>query len=186
MKPLALAVVDVKNEVVLDDVIAGGEAELMGGLIDGLTGAFEFDVGADGGFIEVDDEVLGPLEAGGETVSCAELFITEPAAESEAFKDFLEHGSVGEDGFELLADFVTAVGGSGGGADGEFLGRALKGEEKTGRGFSGGALLPCRSWGFRAYAEELTVLGEPAVGSVEDEVVLMDAREAGLAPSLAS
>ena len=148
LEGLALAVVEVEEEVVFEDVVAGGEAKFAGGLIDGVAGAFEFDEGADGGFIVIDEEILGPLEAGGEAIGGAVFFVTEPAAEAEAFEDSLESVGVGEDGFEFFADFVAAVGRRSGGADGEFFGRGFEGEEKAGNvsfggGLFGGGLLPC-------------------------------------------
>ena len=99
LEAAALAVVEVENEVVFQDVIGRGEAEFAGGLIDGGAGAFEFDEGADGGFVVVDDKIPGPFQAGRETVGGAVLFVAEPAAQAEAFEDFLEGVGVGEDGF---------------------------------------------------------------------------------------
>jgi len=75
----ALTVVEIEDQVVFQDVVGGGEAEFARGLIDGGTGAFEFDESADGGFVEVDEEPLGPFEAGGKAVGSAVLFIAEPA-----------------------------------------------------------------------------------------------------------
>jgi len=174
---LALAVVDVEEEVVFKDVVAGGEVEEMGGLVDGVGWTFEFDEGADGGFVEVDEEILSPFEAGGKTERGAELFVAEPAAETETFEDSLEGGGVGEDGLEFLTDFVTAIGRGSGGADGELFGRGFECEDDVGGRFFGGGLLPC--WSFRADAEKLAVLGEAAVGSVEEQVVLVDSRRDG-------
>ena len=135
LEVLALAVVEVEDEVVLEDIVGGGKAEFAGGLVDGVAGAFELDEGADRSFVEVDEKVFGPFEAGGEAVGGAVLFVAEPAAEAKTFKDSLEGGAVSEDGFEFLADLVATVGGRSGRADGEFLGRALEGEEDPGRGF---------------------------------------------------
>jgi hypothetical protein len=180
LEALTLAVVEVEDEVVLEDVVVGGKAKFTGGLVDGVAGAFKFDESANGGFVEVDEEIFGPLEAGGKTEGGAVLFIAEPAAQAEAFKDFLEGGGLGDDHFNFFADLVAAVGRRSGGTDGELFGRAFEGEENAGGGFFGGELLPCRGEGFSADAEELAVLGETTFGSVEDEVVLVDARGDGV------
>lgn len=176
---LALAVVEIEEQIVFEDVVVGREAEFAGGLVDGVAGAFELDESADGGFVEVDEEVAGPTEAGGQAIGATVLFVTEPATEAEAFKDSLEGGRVGEDHLDFLADLVAPVVGRGGGTNGELLGWAFEGEEGTGRGFSGGGFFPFRGGGFGADAEELAMLGEPTVGSIEDDVVLMDARGGG-------
>lgn len=184
LEVLALAVVEIEEEIVFQDVVAWGETEFAGGLIDGVAGAFEFDESTDGGFVEIDEEAAGPTEAGGETVRGAVLFVAEPATQAEAFKDFLEGGGLREDHFDFLADLVAAIEGRGCGADGELLGRAFEGEEGARRGFSGGGLLPFWGGRFGADAEELAVLGEPAVGGIEDDVVLVDARRDGFGANL--
>ena len=169
-----LAVVQVKDKVVFENVIVRGEAEFAGGLIDGVGRAFELDEGADGSFVEIDQEALGPGEVRRETIRGAIFLVAEPALEAEALEDSLEGGGIGEDDFDFFADFVAAVVGSAGGADGEFFGWGFEGEDGAKGGFSP-RLLPCRGRGFGANAEELTVLGEAAVGSVEDDVVFVDA-----------
>ena len=179
LEVLALAVVEIKEEIIFEDVVVGGEAEFAGGLINGVAGAFQLDESADGGFIEVNEEVAGPAEAGGQTIGGAVLFVAEPATEAEAFKNPLEGGGVGEDHFDFLANLVAAIEARGGGADGELLGRAFEGEKGAGRGLSGGGLLPCRGRSFGTDAEELAVLGEPAVRGIEDDVVFVDARGGG-------
>jgi hypothetical protein len=192
LEALTLAVFEVEDEVVFEDVVARGKAKFTGSLVNGVAGAFQFNESANGGLVEVDEEIFGPLEAGGETEGGAELFVAEPAAQAKALKDFLEGGSLGDDHFNLFADLVAAVGRSGGGTGGELFGRALEGEENAGGGSFGGEVLPfclcgrgaCDAnreigvpgGGFRADAEELAVLGETTVGSVKDEVVLVDAR----------
>ena len=194
LEALAFAVVEVEDEIVFGDEVAGVEAEEDGGLVDGGVRAFEFDVGADGGFVVVDEEIGSPFVFGGEFVGRAEFFVAEPAAETESFKDFLEHGGVVEDGFEFFAHFVAAVvRRDSGGADGELLGGRFKGEEMALRG----GLLPFRfctktranreigvpgfrcGGGFGADAEKLAMLRKAAVGSVEEKVVFVDARRDG-------
>jgi hypothetical protein len=173
---LAFAVVEIEKEIVFEDVVVWREAEFAGSLVDRVAGTFELDERADGGFVEVDEEIAGPVEAGGQTVRSAVFFVAEPAAEAETFEDSLEGGGVGEDHFDFLADFVAAIGRRSGGSDGEFLGRALEGEQDAGREFSRGGFFPSRGGCFGADAEELAVLGESAVRGVKDDVVLVDAR----------
>lgn len=177
---MALAVVEVEHEVVFEDVVVRRKAEGAGRLVDGWAGTFKFDEGADGGFVEIDDQVLGPFEAGGEAIGGAEFFVPEPSFKAEAFEDSLEGSGVGEEDFDLLADFVAMVGVRSGGADGELLGRRFESKERAGGRLFGGELLPFRRGGFGADAEELTMLGEATVGGVEDEVVLVDTRGGGL------
>jgi hypothetical protein len=185
---LALAVVEVEDEVVFGDEVAGVEAEETGGLVDGVVGAFELDESADGSFVVVDEEILGPFVAGGKFVGGSEFFVLEPAAETEPFEDFFEGVGVGEDGFEFFADFVAAIGWWGSGWDyGELFGRRFECEEVTGGGVPRGSLLPfCGSGGrFGADAEELAVLGEAAIGSVEEQVEFVYARGDGLGTEFA-
>jgi hypothetical protein len=59
--------------------------------------------------------------AGGKFVGGAEFFVTEPAAEAEAFKDFLESRGVRQNELDFFADFVVAFSGSGGRTDGELV-----------------------------------------------------------------
>jgi hypothetical protein len=125
---LALAVVEIEKEIVFEDVVVWREAEFAGSLIDRGAGTFELDERADGGFVEVDEEIVGPAETGRQTVGSAVFFVTEPPAEAETLEDSLEGGGVGEDHFDFLTDFVAAVGRRSGGADGQFLGRAFEGE----------------------------------------------------------
>lgn len=79
---LAFAVVEVKDQVVFSDEVARMEAQKAGGLIDGVGGTFEFDVYTDGGFVVIDEEILGPFVFGGEFVGRAEFFVAEPTAEA--------------------------------------------------------------------------------------------------------
>ena len=137
LEVLALAVIEVEDKIVLEDIVAVREAEFAGGLVDGGAGAFELSEGADGGFVEIDDDVFGPFQAGRKTVRGAEFFVAEPAFEAQTFEDFLERSRIGEDDFDLLADFVAALGGSDG-ADGELLGRGFEGEDGAGGGVFGG------------------------------------------------
>lgn len=126
---MALAVIEVENQVVLGDEVARLEAKEASGLVDGLVRTFEFDEGTDGSFVEIDEEILGPFMAGGKLVGSAKFFVAEPAAEAQTFKDFLEGFRVGEDRLEFFPDFVAAVGGQGGRADGESFGRGFEGEQ---------------------------------------------------------
>ena len=184
---LALAVVEVEDEVVFGDEVAGVEAEETGGLVDGVVWAFELDESADGSFVVVDEEILGPFVAGGKFVGGSEFFVLEPAAETEPFEDFFEGVGVGEDGFEFFADFVAAIGWGSGWDYGELFGRRFECEEVTGGGVPRGSLLPfCGSGGrFGADAEELAVLGEAAIGSVEEQVEFVYARGDGLGTEFA-
>src|SRR5215469_400949 len=187
---LPFAVVEVEHQVVFQDVVAGGEAECAGSLIDGGAGTLQFHEVADGGFVEVDDQALGPGEASGEAVRSTEFLVAEPSFEPEAFEDALQGGRVGERQFDLLADLVATVGGgSGGGADGELVRRGFEGEEGTRPGFLGLVIAEGRPFegargarrrGCGADAKELAVFGKAAVGGVEDEVVFVNARRGGL------
>ena len=162
---LTLAVVEVENQVVLGDEVARVKTEEAGGLIDGVMGTFEFNEGADGGFIEVDEQAFSPFVAGWEGVGSAELFIPKPAAQAQSFKDSLHRGGIIKGGLEFFADLVPAVGPRGGRADGELLGRGFESEEvASGRSFQRG-LPPFCLWGgftrgdFGANAEKLAVFG---------------------------
>jgi len=177
LEGLALAFVEIEEEVGFEDVVAGGELEEMSGLVDGAGRSLKFDEGADGGFVVVDEEILSPFETGGKTEGSAKFLVSEPAAEAEAFEDFLEGGGFGEDGLEFFADLMAAVGRRSGGADGELFGRGFESKEEAGGSVFGGGLLPCR--GFCADAEELAVLGKAAVRRVKEEVVLVDTRRDG-------
>lgn len=175
---LALAVVEVEDQVVFGDEVARVEAEETGGLVDGVVWAFELDESADGSFVEVDEEILGPFVAGGKFVGGAEFLVLEPAAETETFEDFFEGVGVGEDGLEFFADFVAAIGWGDGWDYGELFGRRFECEKVADGGVLGGRLLPFYGRGgrFGADAEELAVLGEAAVGSVEEQVEFVYAR----------
>ena len=138
LEVLALAVVEVEDEVVFQDIVAGRKAEFAGGLVNGGARAFELGEGTDGGFVEIDDEVFGPFQAGGETVGGTEFFVAEPAFEAQTFEDFLKRSGIGEDDFDLLADFVAVFGVGSDRADGELLGRGFEGKEGAGGGVFGG------------------------------------------------
>ena len=185
LEALALAIVDIEDEVVLEDIIARGVAKIFGGAVDGVGGTFELDVGTDGSLVEVDDEIPGPFLAGRKLIGSAVFFVSEPTFEAESFEDLLEGGGVGQDHLGFFADFVATAGVVREFTDGELLGRGFEGEDHAGSGFAGGPLLfsgGCR--GFGADAKELTVLGEAAVGCVEDHVVLVDAGGGRLGPEL--
>lgn len=126
---MALAVVEVEDQVVFGDEVARVEAEETGGLVDGVVWAFELDESADGSFVEVDEEILGPFVAGGKFVGGAEFLVLEPAAETETFEDFFEGVGVGEDGLEFFADFVAAIGWGDGWDYGELFGRRFECEK---------------------------------------------------------
>jgi len=182
----AAAVVEIEDKVVFEDVVGAVIAELVCGLINGGAGALEFDKGTDGCFVEVDEKVLGPFEAGRETVRRAELFVPEPAFEAESLEDFLEGVGIGEDKFDFFADLVTPVRRRGGGTDGQLVRGAFEGEESAdgglfGAGVSRGGL---RGERFGADAEELAVLGEAAVGGVEDKVEFVSPGREGLGTEL--
>ena len=51
LETLAFAVVEVEDEVVFGDEVAGVEAKEAGSLVDGLVGTLEFDEGTDGGLV---------------------------------------------------------------------------------------------------------------------------------------
>jgi hypothetical protein len=186
-KALAFAVVKIEDEVVFGDEIAGVEAEEMGGLVDGVMRAFEFDVGADGGFVVVDKQILSPFVTSGEFVGRAELFVSEPAAETETFENFLEGKGLGENCFEFLSNLVAVIARKGGRADGELFGRRFEGEEMTRWGFFGGGLFPfCFSGCGRlgADSKELAMLGQTTVGGIKEKILLVDAGSHGLGTEL--
>ncbi len=76
------AIVEIEDEIVFEDEILGGVTEFPRGAVDGVARAFEFDEGANGGFIEFNEKILGPGVARGEFVRGAEFFVAEPAAEA--------------------------------------------------------------------------------------------------------
>ena len=162
---LALAVVEVKNQIVFGDEVTGVKTEEAGSLIDGVMGTFEFNKGADGGFVEVDKQAFCPFEAGREGVGSAELLIPEPATQAESFKDPLDRGSVMEGSFKFFADLVPAVGRRGGWTDGKLLGRGFESEDVAAcRSLQRGLLPFCFCAGltrgdFGANAEKLAVFG---------------------------
>lgn len=51
-----MAVVEIEGGVIAKDVVGGREAELASSEIDGFGRAFEFGEGADGSFIEFDEQ----------------------------------------------------------------------------------------------------------------------------------
>jgi hypothetical protein len=182
----AAAVLEIEDKVVFEDVVGAVVAEFMCGLINGGARALEFDKGADRGFVEVDEKVLGPFEAGGETKRRTELFVAEPAFEAEPLEDFLEGVGIGEDKFDFFADLMTAVRRRGGGADSELVRGAFESEEGADGGLfrAGVARGGLRSERFGADAEELAVLSEAAVGGVEDEVEFVSPGRDRLGPEL--
>ena len=109
LEALSFAIVDIEDEIIFEDVVVVGVAEGLGRAIDSVGRTFEFDEGADGGFVEVDDQVLSPFVAGGESKGGAVLFVAEPAFEAKPFKDFLERGGIGKNDFDFFADLVAAV-----------------------------------------------------------------------------
>jgi hypothetical protein len=179
---LALAVVEVEDQVVFGDEVTGVEAEKPGCLVDGVVRAFELDEGTDGGFVVIDEQVFSPFVAGRKFVGGAEFFVAEPAAEAETFEDFFEGVGIGEDSFQFFADFVAAMGWGSGWDYGELFGRRFECEEVTDGGLFGGRLVPfCGSGrGLGTDAQELAVLGETAVGGVEEEVEFVDTKGGGL------
>jgi hypothetical protein len=189
LEVLAFAVVQVENQVVFDDEVAGMEAEEARGLVDGLMGAFELDKGSDGSFVEVDEQILGPSITGRKFVGSAEFLVAEPPAEAEAFEDFGERGGVGEDGFEFFADFMAALGRRCRGTDGELFGRGFEGEEVALDAFVGRFLAFCGRFSataveigvpcggrFGTDAKELAMFREAAVRRVEEEIPFVNAR----------
>ena len=175
----AAAVVQVEDQVIFKDEVLDGVAEFAGGAVDGVAGTFEFDEGADRSFVELDEETLSPGVAGGKFVGGAEFFVTEPAAESEAFKDFLESRGVRENELDFFADFVVAFSGSGGRTDGQLVRGGFEGEQGARRRFLAGG-----DSDLGTDAEELTMLGEATIGGVEDEIEFMGARNGRLRAKL--
>ncbi len=141
-------------------------------------GAFELNEGADGGLVEIDEEICGPPVAGWKFVGSAEFFVTKPAAKAESFEDLLEGRGVSKDGFQFFANLVMPTGRRRDSANGELFGGRFEGEEIAFRGFLGGSFLPFSRRGgrFCADAEELAVFGKATVGSVEEEIQFMDTR----------
>ena len=203
LEALAFAVVEVEDEVVFEDVVVVRVAEFAGGAVNGVGRALEFGEGADRSFVEVDDKIFGPFVAGGKLEGGAIFLVAEPALEAQAFEDLLERCGVGENHFDLFTDFVAAALVVGEFTDGELLGRGFEGEDNAGTGSlpspglrrrrpankAGVHSAKTAEWGrggvpsgggFGADAEKLTVLGEAAIGSVEDEVLFVDAGGGGL------
>jgi hypothetical protein len=186
---LAAAVFDIQGEVICEDVVAFRVAEFGGGTVDGLGRALEFHKDAYGSFVEFDKQTAGPGFGGRQLVGGAVFFVAEPAAHAEAFEDFDEIRGVGDLGLNFFANFVGTGGGVAIGGGGELLSRgALEGEDLAGCrgvfGFGGlagpfgfGGFFCWRAYdvGFGAKSEQLAVLGESTVGSVEDEIFFMDA-----------
>jgi hypothetical protein len=173
---LAFAIVEIEDQVVFGDEVTRMEAEESGGLVDGMVGTFEFDKGADRGFVVVDEEIFGPFVAGGKLVGRAKFLVAEPAPESQTFEDIFQGFSVGQNRFQFFANFVAAVGCGKRRGYGELFGRRFEGQKVTLGRVLWGILLPFfGSYGrFGADAEELAVLGKAAIGSVKDEVVFVD------------
>ncbi len=181
----AAAVGDVQGEIVGEDVITAGEAEFLGGAINGVGRAFELDEIADGSFVKLDQEPRGPGFGGWELIGGAEFFVAKPAAHAEAFKNFGEVGRIGDLSFYFFADFMGTV-------DGTWIssavvhGGTLEGEDLAARRGSGGffagtarrrAFFSCglfngssalEGCGFSAEAEKLTVFRETAVGGIKN------------------
>ena len=107
--PRLLAVVQIEDQIIFLDVVGGSKAQFVGGAVDGFAGTFEFGVGADGSFVDFQQEMVGPFVAGGEFVGGAVFFVAKPAAEAEALKDFLQRGSVGDVEFGFFTDLVAAL-----------------------------------------------------------------------------
>ena len=160
--------IEVESGVVAEDVVGGREAELAGGEVNGLGRSLEFGERADGSFVEFDEEAGGPGERGGKGVGSAELFVAETGIEAEAGEDFLKRGGVGDVEFGFFANFVTAIGEGGGieGGDG-----ALESKNPARRGVAG-------EGSFGADAEELAMILETRVGSVEEDVGFVEAGDA--------
>jgi hypothetical protein len=169
----ATTVVKVENEIVFEDEILDGIAQFTCRTVDGIAGAFELDKGADGSFVELDEEALGPRVAGGEFVGGTEFLIAKPASEPEAFKDSLKRRSIAEDHLDFFANLVVTVRWGRGGSDGELFGWGFEGEQGPRSG-----ILLCEGRSLGADAQELTVLGESAIGGVEDHIQFVSAGDA--------
>ena len=150
--------------------MAGREAELASRAIDRRRRAFEFDKGADGGFVQFDEEAPRPSNRGGEAIGGAVFFVAKPAAEAETFKEFGKSGWIGCFEFQLFADFETAMSvGTGFRATGS---GALESDDRArlggGHGIFGGRRLDTN-------AEKLAGFGEIAERRIENDVRLVNA-----------
>src|SRR5215471_18948867 len=114
--------------------------------------------------------------AGWKDVGGAKFFVAEPAAQAQAFEDFLQRCAIGKLGFDLFADFVAAVSASivVEVADCELFWGRFKSEEGA-RGRFGLGSFFAGGGGFRSNAEQLAVFGESAVGGIEEEIHFVDA-----------
>src|SRR5260370_24031267 len=83
---LAAAVFHVQAEVVLQDIVVFRKAQLLGRSIDRCGGPLQFHKRSDGGFVEVNQEALGPVFRMRQAENGAGLFITETAAPTQSLQ----------------------------------------------------------------------------------------------------
>jgi hypothetical protein len=112
---------------------------------------------------------------GGEFVGGTEFLIAEPAAEAQAFKDLLKCRRIVEDELDFFANLVVTVRWRSGSAYGEPVGRGFESEEGARSGIPLGG-----GWSLGADAQELPMLGESAIGGIEDEIQFVSAGDRGL------
>jgi len=103
---VAAAIVEIEAGVAGDQVIAGLETEQAAGAIDGAGGALEFEEDADGGLVELDEEMAEAREAVGGAV----FFIAEAGGEADCGEEPGQGSGIGDDGLELFADFIAEAG----------------------------------------------------------------------------
>src|SRR5579883_2823726 len=101
------AVLQVKHQIVLQNVIALGKSQFPGSPVNRLRGALEFNKRPYRRLVQLDQESLAPLLLGRERECGSVAFIPEPTDQPQAFKNLRQAGPVGHPDFHFFSDTVS-------------------------------------------------------------------------------
>src|SRR5579883_2106578 len=101
------AVLQVKHQIVLQNVIALGKSQFPGSPVNRLRGALEFNKRPYRRLVQLDQQSPAPLFLGRERECGSVAFIPEPTGQPQAFKNLRQAGPVGHPHFHFLSDTVS-------------------------------------------------------------------------------
>src|SRR5438067_8285689 len=168
---LAAAFFDIQGEVVLQNIVALGKAQVRGGSVDCTGGTFEFNKRAHGGLVQFNQQAVRPGLACAKSKSGTEFLITEPSAHSEPLKDGRQGRGIGDFHLDFFADFVKAI---------RWMLRIRSRRSRDGplesqndsRFWPGLPGVSTAVWRLGANSKELAVLREPPLRRVEYDVFI--------------
>src|SRR5262249_44488761 len=81
------ALFTIQSQIIRHYIVPLGEADLSRGLIDRRRRPLKLNEGPYRRLVNFDQQPMRPFLRGGQTIGCPELFVSEPATQSYAFKD---------------------------------------------------------------------------------------------------